>query len=66
MNSAFISEKSKAAQNEKWKKQLCVFVYVKYVWQILKSLTGTFRRAQTLKLGVVSTTLAHFFHHDSS
>ena len=30
------------------------YTYIKYLWQILKHFTGTFRRAQSLKLGGVN------------
>ena len=49
---ALIREKNKLARNEKWKKQRWVFAYIKYR-KFLKHLAGTFRRAQTLKLGGV-------------
>ena len=52
----FIRQKSKVAPNEKWKKQLWVFVYIKY--GEFCSVSGTFRRALTLKLGGV---LLHAF-----
>ena len=50
---AFIRGKYRVAQNEKRKKQLWVFVYIYKIWKILKHFAGTFRRAQTLKLGGV-------------
>ena len=45
-------------RNEKRKKQLWVFVYTYEIWQILKRFAGTFRRAQTLKLGGVLEVVA--------
>ena len=37
--------KDKVSQNEKWKKQLWVFVYVYKIWQILKGFARSFHQA---------------------
>ena len=47
---------NKVTRNEKRKKKTAlVFVYTYKIWQILKRFAGTFRQAQTLKLGRIMT-----------
>ena len=45
----YVGTTNKVAQNEKWKKQIWVFVYMPIykIYQILKRFAGTFRWAQT-------------------